>query len=470
MSGILAASPALAVSFQPSNSFIKVFDAVQAFGCNDDLSKYGTEAVENISNTEFDEIRTLKKPPPIVQRTLEATCLILDAAQAPACQEPPQWDQVKKRIARVDFTSEVLMYDLGSLRGAPLLVSFLCTEYFGAQSGPISASLRRQQRRSTNPQHVANREMLTYSRVRRANAATAALFMWCVRILEQVRGTTPEQEELPQPASPPAAKDPSPEPIDPPPADRDPSPEPVKTLDIAPDRHFEDEICFDEGKETVEEQKKHNDMIAKSLRSSGYDVIEPHGPARDWNDRAPGPSQGITAKLNAFVDAARLRRGLEIQLMPGDDQFAGTELMRMRLGSVLMFFVRSGVPCSVSDTRTASGISVRCPGNVICQLLIDGVLSRFFHARTKAVAKASCGAPVSSPWKLNALVQVSACLRLSDAPTQAALLTASRSHSCAHLAIQELKPSTEQEILRLAHEASFLEARFSTCMAEHSQS
>eukprot|EP00746_Dinoflagellata_sp_MGD_P004674 gnl/MRDRNA2_/MRDRNA2_109043_c0_seq1.p1 gnl/MRDRNA2_/MRDRNA2_109043_c0~~gnl/MRDRNA2_/MRDRNA2_109043_c0_seq1.p1 ORF type:complete len:479 (+),score=96.22 gnl/MRDRNA2_/MRDRNA2_109043_c0_seq1:45-1439(+) len=464
MSGNVADSQAVVVPSQPSGTLIKVFDAVQAFGCNDDLSNYAGEGIENITSTQFDEIRSLKKPPPVVQRTLEATCMILDAARMPTCQAAPQWDQVKKKIARVDFVPDVLMYDLGPLRAAPTLVSFLCVEYFGFQSGAISVSLRRQSRQSTNPQYCV-KEILTFSRVKKASAATAALFNWCVGVLQQVCESTPElQEELPTPASPPIdAEDPSPEPS---PPGREPSPEPSKTPDVAPDCCFEDEISFDDCKETVEEQRKHN-----SLRSgAGYDVIEPHGPAKDFNDRALGP-QDITKKLNAFVDALRLRAGLEIQLMPGDELFVGTELMRMRLGSVMMFFVRSGVKCSVSDTRIgSSGIAVRCPGSVICQLLIDRVLTRFFLARTNAVGKASCTASITNPWNLYALVQVIACIRFNDLPSLAAVLITCRSHLCAHFAIEELKPSTSQEVLRLAHEANFLEARFSMCMAEHVQS
>ena len=35
-----------------------------------------------------------------VRRTLEATCLILDAAKAPRPSDPPKWNRVKQRLKK----------------------------------------------------------------------------------------------------------------------------------------------------------------------------------------------------------------------------------------------------------------------------------------------------------------------------------------------------------------------------------
>jgi len=82
-----------AVSEYSGEAWVNVFNDVQRFAANatdlePDVVARDPESVENITVEELTEVRRLTRPPVVVRRTLEATCLILQAARPPAEFKP----------------------------------------------------------------------------------------------------------------------------------------------------------------------------------------------------------------------------------------------------------------------------------------------------------------------------------------------------------------------------------------------
>jgi len=188
----------------------------------------------DVTSTEMEEIRKLHNPPAVVRRTLEAVFLLMNAARAPARPHPPEWQRVQKMLSDAGFLSKMLNFDAVVLQGAPVLVSFVASEYFGSGGGPSSASNspRSRTRRATTMSLGSNSEAtrrqswafvalgrrtstldetepLTFDRVKRASRATAALFRWSALVLMQALDPNPPETKTP-PA--PVEEPPEPEP------------------------------------------------------------------------------------------------------------------------------------------------------------------------------------------------------------------------------------------------------------------
>jgi hypothetical protein len=140
---------------------VNIFDSVKAFAGGRDLDEVAAEAVESITDNELLEIQSLRRPPATIQRVLEATFMLLDAANYPNPKPLQDWLDVKTRIVQVGFLSSIKSYDVEVLRSKPYLVMFILSEYFDGENA------------------------LTFERTRYANHATASLFKWCVATLVQ---------------------------------------------------------------------------------------------------------------------------------------------------------------------------------------------------------------------------------------------------------------------------------------------
>jgi len=164
-------------------------------------------ALGTISSTDLEEIRSLVfNPPPVVQRTLEVACLVLNAGKAVG--RPlglPDWKSVQRTLTSADFPSRVLEYDVERLRMAPGLCAYVMKDYFKCDASCQSDSPVRRRSPACAASPAAMRrtqafhEPLTLARVRRASQAAAALFSWCVETLEAAEavlgseGTTPAE-------------------------------------------------------------------------------------------------------------------------------------------------------------------------------------------------------------------------------------------------------------------------------------
>jgi len=170
-----------------SDSLICVFEEVQRLGDGIVTRLDDRDGdVANISMRELHEVRSLKTPPVVVRRTLEVVYLILNCERTQTPFAPPQWPRVQRMLEQ-NFIERMLKFDIALLREVPQLSHFLVTEYFGA------------------PQLQGVSERLSFSRVRRANSAAAALFRWCSRqvhsalnLLEQVEEGEGEEQEFEQ--------------------------------------------------------------------------------------------------------------------------------------------------------------------------------------------------------------------------------------------------------------------------------
>lgn len=181
---------------------VPVFEQV-AFIANAANQPIG-EVVGTVSAKDLEEVRSLVlQPPPVVQRTLEVTYLILHAGR-PSCKAlcAPDWMQVQRMLSDVDFSAKILEYDVQKLQADRSLCTFIMNEYFrpsssdSCGSGSRQAGLRRSSsvaglRRSSSPAALRGRrnsstEPLTFARVHRASHAAGALFRWCVEVIETV--------------------------------------------------------------------------------------------------------------------------------------------------------------------------------------------------------------------------------------------------------------------------------------------
>jgi len=216
-----SATPAVVENGTSKPDTARVLDLVQSGASNASDSVAATFGEQNISSDELLEIRSLKRPPRVVQRALEATYMLLMAAELPRPFAPPEWSSVQKLLADAGLFNRMLMYDMGLLRGLPELVSYLKAEYFGGvrdspsfrntwhgSGGFHDSPSPRNTWRSSALHASADEENLTFERVLRASHAAAALFRWCSMTVataaEPVPSETPAVEEKPAAEAPPA--------------------------------------------------------------------------------------------------------------------------------------------------------------------------------------------------------------------------------------------------------------------------
>jgi len=135
-------------------------------------------AIENITADELLEIQKLHRPPAVVQRVLEATCLLLDAKRCPR-RRTLGWEYVRARIADDSFLPDMLSFDVADLVEAPGMVRFVITNYFKPKG----------------------QEVLSCGRVQYANQAASTLWKWCgAMVLEASRELEdPPAEPPPEP-------------------------------------------------------------------------------------------------------------------------------------------------------------------------------------------------------------------------------------------------------------------------------
>lgn len=120
------------------------------------------DVINNINIEELLEIRSFAEPPAVVKRTLQLTCIILNAACVKTPKAEPAWAEVKARVANGSFLDEIRNYDMATLYDAPAVVEFVKSTYFSES------------------------EPLTFTRVQRASRAAAALFRWSAKAVESV--------------------------------------------------------------------------------------------------------------------------------------------------------------------------------------------------------------------------------------------------------------------------------------------
>mmetsp|Transcript_75496 Transcript_75496/g.234245 ORF Transcript_75496/g.234245 Transcript_75496/m.234245 type:complete len:448 (+) Transcript_75496:74-1417(+) len=186
---------------------VSVFaEVLRLAGSDDSAAGAAVAAAGRLTGRELEEIRTLRSPPVVVRRTLEATFLLLNTRTANGPFAPPAWQRVQKMLAEGTFLARMREYDATSLRESPALAQYIAAEYFGGNSGCASPRGRSMSRtrstsrsdfRSASPSPVGRRatwaangkklsaveEPLTYQRVLYASHAAAALFGWCTATL-----------------------------------------------------------------------------------------------------------------------------------------------------------------------------------------------------------------------------------------------------------------------------------------------
>lgn len=128
------ASPATSVSSVPSSVFTEVLrlagvDCEEAGFAGDSTAEVG-----QVSARDLEEIRKMHKPPIVVQRTLEATFLLLNAAKPVSPLAPPAWVHVQRMLNHTGFLARVQAYDSSILRDSPTVVSYVAAKYFATGS------------------------------------------------------------------------------------------------------------------------------------------------------------------------------------------------------------------------------------------------------------------------------------------------------------------------------------------------
>eukprot|EP00746_Dinoflagellata_sp_MGD_P124742 gnl/MRDRNA2_/MRDRNA2_59368_c0_seq1.p1 gnl/MRDRNA2_/MRDRNA2_59368_c0~~gnl/MRDRNA2_/MRDRNA2_59368_c0_seq1.p1 ORF type:complete len:309 (+),score=75.59 gnl/MRDRNA2_/MRDRNA2_59368_c0_seq1:119-1045(+) len=168
---------------------VRIFDEVQRLTNGHPPDPQITDSFGNITIEELEVLRSLKKPPTVVRRTLEVVCLILDAAKTSAPASPPNWPKVQRMLEQ-NFVKRMLDFDAEVLHSVPKLTRYVVAEYFGVAMGDDAA------RRS---QACGHQNKLTFSRVSHASRAAGALFRWSSmhlkRVCEQLHSEGEEQDE-----------------------------------------------------------------------------------------------------------------------------------------------------------------------------------------------------------------------------------------------------------------------------------
>lgn len=206
------AEPAVAKADAESDTghVVNVFGSVPRMAQREKLDILDASEVEQITMDELLEIQKLHRPPAVVQRILECTCMILGSRESIRPRAPPEWRKLREFIADDDFIPAVLEFDVKCLARAPALTRFLHERFFG-------------------------KDPLTYERVLYANTAAAALYKWCSSVVvkaEKVAEPPPEPEPVADPPPSPEAKTPTPPrtptpPPEPDPIVEEPPPDPV---------------------------------------------------------------------------------------------------------------------------------------------------------------------------------------------------------------------------------------------------
>eukprot|EP00927_Polykrikos_kofoidii_P050976 TRINITY_DN44791_c0_g1_i1.p1 TRINITY_DN44791_c0_g1~~TRINITY_DN44791_c0_g1_i1.p1 ORF type:complete len:437 (-),score=71.05 TRINITY_DN44791_c0_g1_i1:71-1351(-) len=380
----------------------------EAFGGSRGCSVEAAQAVAataagNITVEELQELRALRRPPPVVRRTLEATCLILCAGDRGArpVLATPSWDSVQRIMASANFTHRMLDFDVASLRSHKALTAFVATEYFecrgsrrstsrasslGKRSSPLPAK-----RGSLKPATL-KQEPLTFAKVHRANHAASALFRWCGAILVSVGEPLDLSDEALGGE-----------------ADIDASESPVAN---AADVLVEESDSL-RSIETFGE-KQENDMeddVAVDLEAASL-FIAPPSPPIEREDSAEMllaslPRETIAAWAEPTMEDEMReadRHFEEVVCFPFGEHFLGEEqetalrgvaaivskrpslrlklvgctndveedhMVTQRLRSVEQFFADAGLPCRAVRDNGLMEVSARWPLGIVCQILLD---------------------------------------------------------------------------------------------------
>lgn len=113
---------------ESGEELVNVFTEVRCLASGPDLQPehppIPIALVGNVTAEEIEEVRRLVRPPSVVRRTLEATVLILQAGRSPCVLAPPPWPRVQRKLAQETFFQDLINFNVGHLRAAPLLILF----------------------------------------------------------------------------------------------------------------------------------------------------------------------------------------------------------------------------------------------------------------------------------------------------------------------------------------------------------
>lgn len=219
MSSLTKGSPQSQQSAQQStDNLVSVFaETMRLAGGAGAADSTAVAAVGRLTMADLEEIRTMRNPPAVVRRTLEATFLLLNAGKS-GSHSPPSWQRVQRMLADASFLSRMQEYDADALRAAPELAAFIVREYFGSggsssdtrswskpaarnsmqlvrgggggtssssRSSAPAVVLRRHATWSVHDHRAAtgDEEPLSFRRVKYASHAAASLFAWCTASL-----------------------------------------------------------------------------------------------------------------------------------------------------------------------------------------------------------------------------------------------------------------------------------------------
>lgn len=437
-------------------AWVNVFNDVQRLAANatelePEVLVSDSERVENITVEELAEVRRLSRPPVVVRRTLEATCLILQAAHPPARFKQPAWPMVQKRLAEDSFLMDVLQFDVSHLRAVPLLASFVATEYFSDAFADTSC------KKSSPPKA----ETLTFARVFHANKAAAALFKWCARILfaaafetdetiDRAPSEHPLVSEQEEPSRELAAASEIDETIDLPPPEQPhvPQEEEASQELVESVAHEEPELPSD----TSEAESFRQRRLLKAWR----DVCIASAPDRHFEvsimfhvgQYSIGKHHLPTMMnmMSAMCGGPKLR----LQLMGCKDALEGNDVSTWRLDATRKFLAKRGfsVFCD-GQWRTATW--TRSSG-VLCKVHLDNErqLRDYFKARDAAWTDSSLG-PSERELFCILLPAVAASYLGAGAEELDEIVVASRNHCRALQTLSAFSPLLEVSDILLAH-------------------
>lgn len=76
--------------------------------------EYAQKAVSGITRKQLDELRYLKKPPHLVEKTLGAVCLLMGK------KTKGDWKKVTKEVANKYFIRDILLFDINEVTAKTL--------------------------------------------------------------------------------------------------------------------------------------------------------------------------------------------------------------------------------------------------------------------------------------------------------------------------------------------------------------
>lgn len=402
------------VSSSTKTELVSVFEEVLKLASSGEDGAAAGLQISRLTDKDVQEIRTLRNPPSVVRRTLEAVFLLMSASKASSASStltPPTWQRVQKMLCDTSFLPRMRDYDANALRTKPALASYIATEYFcPPKGGPPSSPSKRGSiagiglrpsavqrwdtiRRSGSSLLAAGRQIaeleepLTYQRVRRASVAAGSLFGWCTATLmealdlevckEKSVDEDGEEEELP--ATPPPQT-------------------------IVPEAR----ACFDAGPLEEDEQEPRGPVPRPNLPPQ-----RPTMPVREVKPfirAAPPPAPKIVlaqAKPDRHFEALVpfelghaglideseitlqdvcamkcMRPGLDVELVGCPARIENDALAEARVQAVMSFFQTHGIIPERSAERTRVVEISDTPG-VMCQLVLnrDRELRDFFLLR-----------------------------------------------------------------------------------------